>query len=131
GHVPIRDDELDARQLQQLPRFPPVGGAGRRVAGGFRQRAELGTGYGIVVHHEHGNRPSHSPLRPPPRNPTRSAPRFSRPVTWSARVLRRRSERTPPSPRAAVRGGGPRWSPRRACTPARLVVSCRRSSCPS
>src|SRR2546430_10533737 len=116
GHLPIRNDYLEARQLQHLPRFPPVGGGGRRVAGCFRQRAQLRAGYRIVVHHEHGNRLSHGPpLRPPPasRDPTRSAPRGSHPITHPARALRRRSWRMPPSPRAVAPGDGLRWSPPR------------------
>src|SRR5436853_7867144 len=77
----VDDDAVSSAQLCALAKaagYTPTAAANGREAWEMLQLSR------IVVHHEHGNRLSHGPLRPPP---DRVA---SRPVTRSARG--RRSE---------------------------------------
>ncbi len=113
-HVPVGDHDGNARQLEQLPRLAAVGRAPDVVTGRFRERAELGARYRVVVHDQHGDRVSH-PTRlssPSEGNRARPAPRRVRAQVCHTPQPHRHPARRAPCPRAA-RPNGPRRSSRR------------------
>src|SRR5881296_1504055 len=113
-HVPVGDHDGNARQLEQLPSLAAVVGALDVVPGRFRERAELGARYRVVVHDQHGDRVSHPThlSSPSEGNRARPAPRRVRAQVGHTPQPHRHPAPRAPCPRAA-RPDGPRRSSRR------------------